>query len=133
MSSIYLKSNASGRACDFCSCSINSKPCYGTLKDEQRDICKACIEEMYMDMKQRNLLSAAKSVGESIISMISAVARRLLDKDTKTLIKAGYLSNDLTITEEGQNSLLALSLTSNMKELVALAEEKIAEKEEEKK
>jgi hypothetical protein len=77
-------------------------------------------------------VSSNKSLSETIFSMISSVARRLLDADTKTLIKGGYLSTDLKITPEGQEALLALNLSQNMKDLVKLAEERLAEAEEAK-
>lgn len=67
-----------------------------------------------------------------IASMFSAIARRLLDKDTKTLIQAGFLSTDLSLTSEGQSALLSIMLSNSKEELVKEAAAAIEEKKEEK-
>lgn len=58
---------------------------------------------------------------------ITSMVKRLLDKDTKTLVKAGFINGNLELTEEGRNSLMAIMFDKFKPELVKEAEEKIAE------
>ena len=53
--------------------------------------------------------------------------KRILDKDTRTLVKAGMINGDLEFTEQGKNALESILLTEKKAELVKLAEEKINE------
>lgn len=64
-------------------------------------------------------------------SMITQLARKLFDKDTKILVKAGILDKDLEITGYGREFLLAKYLADNKTELAKEAAKLIKEKEEE--
>ncbi len=103
---------------------------YGENKNDHtysnnRDICASCALKCYELISNKNLINRT-------ICMFSNIAKRLLDKKTKILIKAGYLSNDLKLTDSGEEALLSLMLETNMERLVSEAEEEIAEKEGEK-
>lgn len=63
---------------------------------------------------------------------IGAMAKLLLDKDTKTLVKAGFMNPDLTLTQEGKTALDAINFLANKAELVKQAHEVIIENEEKK-
>lgn len=69
---------------------------------------------------------------KGIMQTLSAMAKRLLDKDTKTLIKAGYLSTDLSITEKGIKHINAFLFDKFKSDIVKVAEEVIAEEEKDK-
>lgn len=62
--------------------------------------------------------------------MISTIMKKLLDSDTKSLVKAGYLDSELDLTCDGQKELLSILLLANKKALVTSAEEKIKEDKE---
>ena len=62
---------------------------------------------------------------------ISAIAKRLLDKDTRTLVKAGFLDSELDLTEKGQEALDAINFEEQKAKLVKMAEEELAEEESE--
>lgn len=64
------------------------------------------------------------------MNKLNSMMKRLLDKDTKTLIKSGFINGDLQLTQEGQEALSAILFEANKAELVNLAEEKIAEEKE---
>ncbi len=62
---------------------------------------------------------------------ITALAKRILDPDTRALIKAGWLNNDLSITSEGRDAFLAYFLSENKKKLAEQAKVAIEEKKSE--
>lgn len=62
---------------------------------------------------------------------ISTIAKRIFDKDTKTLIKANFLKDDLSLTEHGEEALYGLLFSDKKDELVKLAQEELDEKKEE--
>lgn len=62
---------------------------------------------------------------------LSAIARRMLDANTRTLVKAGYLDNELELTTEGEETLLAILTTANMEALVKEAKKEIRERKDE--
>jgi hypothetical protein len=57
-------------------------------------------------------------------------AQRLMDKDTKTLMKAGYLTKDLSLTEEGQEALWSLVYETHKDAFVASAKEELEEQKD---
>lgn len=63
---------------------------------------------------------------------LSTIAKRLLDKDTKTLAKAGYIDSELNITRHGWDKLKALIFEANKTELVKMATEELEEEKESK-
>lgn len=54
----------------------------------------------------------------------------LLSKEDKTLIKAGYLNEDLLLTSTGKSALEFIVFTANKKQLVTMAEEALAEEKD---
>ena len=68
----------------------------------------------------------------TIMQKLNAMMRRLLDADTKKLIKAGLINGDLLLTDEGKESLTAIVFEKNKAELLILADEIIAEGEKQK-
>jgi len=56
--------------------------------------------------------------------------KRLLDEDTQTLVKAGYINGDLELTEAGKKALWAIIFTANKAALVTEATEAIADAKE---
>ncbi len=59
---------------------------------------------------------------------LSTIAKRLFDADTKVLIEAGYLNNELKLTSLGQLALIQEYFFNGGKEkLVVRANEKVAE------
>ena len=60
---------------------------------------------------------------------VSIMAKKLLDPDTRKLVKAGLVDNCLNMTSEGKSELLAIQFEAYKKELVARADEIIAEAE----
>jgi hypothetical protein len=58
---------------------------------------------------------------------LGAIAKRLLDGDTKTLVKAGYINGDLELTDEGTAALNAVIFEQNKAALVEAAKAEIEE------
>ncbi len=56
---------------------------------------------------------------------LSPMQKELLNEDTKTLIKAGYLDNDLELTEEGEQVFNAILFEEKRAQLVAAAKAKL--------
>lgn len=65
--------------------------------------------------------------------MLNALVKRLLDKDTQQLMKAGFMNADLSLTPAGEAEVLAIVLQANKADLVAAAVEKIQEEKDAKK
>lgn len=65
------------------------------------------------------------------MTRIKTLAKMLLNSDVRTLIKAKFLSDDLTITDRGRAALDAIALEANMAEVVKLAEARIEEDKDE--
>ncbi len=63
---------------------------------------------------------------------LSTIAKRLLDADTRTLIKAGFLDNQLNLTGEGKVAMWAILFEANKAALVTAATELLAEQKADK-
>lgn len=59
--------------------------------------------------------------------MISVIAKKLIDKDLRKLVKAGLLDECLNLTQEGKQEVWAILFDKFKKELVEAADEKLAE------
>jgi hypothetical protein len=70
-------------------------------------------------------------IKQSIITKsMNFIKSALLSKEDKTLIKAGYLNDDLSLTSTGKSALEFITFTSNKKQLVTMAEEALEEKKD---
>lgn len=69
------------------------------------------------------------NVKTKLTMKVSSLFKRLVDADTQALVKAGYLNNNLELTDEGENALMAILFEANKPALVKLANEQIAENE----
>ena len=58
---------------------------------------------------------------------ITNLVKKILDKDTRTLVKAGFINGELALTDEGVSELLGLLFLEKKAELLKVAEEKIDE------
>lgn len=84
---------------------------------------RATVEKMlevYREMWSSKLTTDKK---ESM--SLSAFAKRLLDRNTRVLVKAGFLDKELELTDEGIDELTALEFEAHLDKLVARAEEKL--------
>lgn len=72
-------------------------------------------------------------INKKNMSKLSKFARKFLGLDVSvhTLVEAGYISEDLKLTDAGKLALHQLSFETHKEALVKMAEEKIAEQEEE--
>jgi hypothetical protein len=79
-------------------------------------------------------LSEAFSHGPKEKTMkLSSMMKRLLDKDTQVLVKAGFLNGDLELTGDGQKALLAILFMATKVDMVKAAQEKLDDEASEKK
>lgn len=108
-------------SCDYCG-NGGDRTFVKTVNDTNRDICRVCVQEAYKLFNEKSFINRTAT-------MFSNIAKRLLDNDTKTLIRAGFLSNDLLLTERGEEALLSVMLQSNLPIMVKEAAEEIAEQE----
>lgn len=67
------------------------------------------------------------------IKKLGAMMKKLLDSNTQTLVKAGFINGDLELTEEGIDALNVLCFDAYKTELVAMAQAKIDEEKADKK
>lgn len=74
-------------------------------------------------LKDRVIRNEITKVNTKNMSTIGNMMKRLLDADTQTLVKAGYINGDLELTEAGKKALWAISFTANKAALVAEAQE----------
>lgn len=126
-----VKIERHGGYCDYC---LEDKGVFARGDDvftknghksrEALDICKDCVETAYNMFQKKSLINRT-------LTMFSNIAKRLLDNNTKILIKAGFLSNDLQLTEKGEEVLLSTMLSANLETMVKEAEEVVAEQEKE--
>lgn len=70
---------------------------------------------------------------KTTMQKLGTMMKKLLDKDTQLLVKAGFINGDLELTEEGRKELLSINFEANKAKLVDIAKEKIAEEKEENK
>lgn len=69
---------------------------------------------------------------KTLMGYIGKLAKKLLDPDLQTLIKAGYMSEDLTLTEDGRRALTSILFVDNKTALVEAAKEELADRKAEK-
>lgn len=67
------------------------------------------------------------------MSKTTRIQKKLLDKDTQILIEAGYLSDNLEMTDAGEDELENIIFEEHMDKLVASAKEKLSEEKKESK
>lgn len=58
---------------------------------------------------------------------ITNLVKKILDKDTRTLVAAGFINGDLALTDEGISELIGILFLEKKSELLKVAEEKIAD------
>ncbi len=71
-----------------------------------------------------------KLTKKSLMQKVSTMMKRLLDADTQTLVKAGFINGDLDLTDEGKEALYAILFDANKTALVAAAKEALTESKE---
>lgn len=72
-----------------------------------------------------------KKPKKTIMTKLNTMMKKLLDTDTQTLVKAGFINGDLELTSEGRNELWTLIFDQHKAALVEAAKAKIAEEEKE--
>ena len=61
------------------------------------------------------------------IMKITNLVKKILDGDTRKLVKAEFINGDLALTDEGVAELLGILFLEKKEELVKIAEEKLSE------
>ena len=85
--------------------------------------------KIVLDMIKNNINGETISQPNKTMNKLNPMTKRLLDKDTQTLCKAGYINGDLELTENGRNALDTIIFTANKAELVKMAQEELDEEE----
>lgn len=67
---------------------------------------------------------------KTTMSKLSSMVKRLLDKDSQTLYKAGFITDDLWVSDEGKRALWGILFEEHKAALLKEAEEKLAEEKE---
>ena len=70
---------------------------------------------------------------KTIMTKLNTMMKKLLDSDTQTLIKAGFIDGDLQLTEGGEVELATLVFMEKKEELVKLAQAQLDEAKKENK
>lgn len=79
------------------------------------------------DLIEEPTYQTYKIIKKPLMKTLSNMTKKLLDADTQTLVKAGYINGDLNLTEEGEKVLLTIFFVANKTDLVTMATEKLAE------
>lgn len=66
---------------------------------------------------------------KTMAQKIGIFAKKLLDSNTQTLLKAGYIDSNLELTAKGKSNLDLIAFQTNMTALVAMATEELAEED----
>jgi len=74
----------------------------------------------------------SKQSNPTIMYQLTNIAKRLLSKDIKTLVKAGFMDSELEMTEMGRRELTGILFDKYQKELVEAATAKLEEAKENK-
>lgn len=90
------------------------------------------VEEPSLTVDRGNAFSLIKEMEEYSMTTISNFAKRLLDKNTQALIKAGYMNECLELTSKGREALELIAFVAYKDALVAAAEADIKEAEAKK-
>ncbi len=80
---------------------------------------------------KQDMGNCERTENPSVLKRVSTLLKKTLDKDTKTLLKAGYLDETLCLTARGQEALDAIAYGVHKAELVASAQEDLDEAKEE--
>lgn len=96
---------------------------WDAYKGEKRNDLSNCCA---IDLSNFRKVSSANG---NFMTKLTNIAKRLLDADTKALVKAGVLDSELQITEEGKQFLLAQYLIDN-KPALAKEAQKIVDAQE---
>lgn len=72
-----------------------------------------------------------KIIKTSKMKKLGIMMKKLLDTDTQTLVKAGYINGDLELTGEGEDALITLLFDDKKADLVNLAQSKLDDEEKE--
>ena len=89
---------------------------------------QSIVEELYKFKGTGEKISQPKKNMNKLNSMM----KRLLDKPSQTLYKAGFINGDLELTEKGADALRVILFDANKVELVKQAEEELKEEKENK-
>ena len=100
------------------------RPAGLTTMRQLDDIAAQMAREMVESLRQLSQESKKESMS------LSAFAKRLLDRKTRILVKAGFLDKELELTDEGIDELTALEFEAHLDKLVARAEEKLNDDED---
>ena len=106
----------------------------GEVLSECLDHIKPGVSEFDIDREGgcRKLGNYDIISNNTIMNKLSIMMKKLLDKDTQTLVKAGFINGDLDLTGAGQSALNTVLFIEKKAELVKLAEEVLAEAEKNK-
>lgn len=69
----------------------------------------------------------------NFMTKLNSMMKKILDADTKKLIKAGLINGDLKLTPEGEESLMTVLFDAYKKDLIVMADEIINEEKKEEK
>lgn len=67
----------------------------------------------------------------TMLEGVSSLFRRMVDKDIKTLVEAGYLTTSLELTNKGKDAMFSILFDGAKAELVKLAKEELESEDDE--
>lgn len=76
-----------------------------------------CIPETQIE-----LIKDRKITTKKLMTKLTTMMKKLLDSDTQTLVKAGYINGDLEPTDTGNSALMTILFLANKPALVADAQ-----------
>lgn len=110
---------------------------YDFAKQMHLDMAKHIHLDMHLDTSCCGSTSAPLGCGweikkdkPNIMKRLNNMMKRLLDADTQTLVKAGYINGDLELTDLGRGALIVILFDVHKSDLVAEAAESLKEEEE---
>lgn len=100
--------------------------CWESFMFDDLELIEHCVPVDYMTLTGIYTTNY-EPIKKPLMKTVSNMMKKLLDKNTQTLVKAGYINGDLELTSEGTRALMELLFTQNTDALVASAQAKIDE------
>ncbi len=120
----------------------NANPCYGRDREfevldypSESSIKMKRVEDGAIDTCSCPFYQDAKltSKPKGFMKKLNTMMKKLLDPDTQTLVKSGYINGDLELTKEGEQALMTILFVANKAALVESAQAVLDEEKKENK
>jgi hypothetical protein len=92
------------------------------LKNNEADVLMRDVM-VYGRFKEESIIKQKNK--KTTMTQINIMMKKLLDSDTQTLVRAGFLDNELNLTDEGKEAIFVSLFDTQKAALVVAAQAKI--------